>query len=421
MTLGEGFAALHRRSAQLAAAWGACAVVLSNMPIMDATAYGFAVKILLTFAGVVLIAANWRRVFDNLDGGEFAGLTLYGAMCFAASLNAVIGEQDFSFYQLVKLLFLNLVVFLVAKLLDSREAIQTYLRWFMAVVYLSCAQSLVSVFAAAGGMHTALTVTIASAGPTFADVKLAWLGLLGRSSSDMRSAFYFSEPAYYGQLLVVGLALAIASERRIRVAFVGMALASSIAIASWGGAAIALVMIFGRFGGWRQAIVIGVVGLIGAVAFVYVLAPNLSFIDHFVLGKFKEGGSGSDKSIAFLEVLNYIAQHPWGIGMTNLVALDETINAASSVVQLLLFFGLLTLPFLFGVSVVSAWQGLIRPSSKYSGTIWMGLIGAMIATGTAGPLLKYWMVFLLSALLTLRRIELGERRALPATAAMQPT
>lgn len=395
-----------RYAAPIAAVWGAGSVILANMPLFDLTYAGFAAKTLFSAFGFVIVAANWRRITNNLDGAEVLGIGLFTALAIFASFVAISRGEPFSLYRLIKVLFINVDIFLFAKLLDSRAAIRRYVDAFALICLVASIQSILAVGAEFAGVRREFIVATASNASLVTDYySYAWYGLLGRVATDMRTMFYFDEPAFYGQLLAVGLVVMVAARRPIGIVVVGLGLLSSWAVASWGGAAVALVVIAVRYRQLREMLVIGALLLLAAL----VLLPAVDRLGVGVVSslfdKFAPGASGSDKANAFLYLFQYLGTNPFGAGLVDLEAsFNQYFNSSPSPVQIALYFGVFSLPLFAILCLPVLWQGVINPASRYGGILWIGLGGAMIATLTAGPLLKYWMVFLFSALLTLRRI-----------------
>ncbi len=404
---------LTRYAAPLAVIWGVGCIFLANVPVVDLTLPGFVAKSLFSLFGVVLLAANWRRILANLDGGEVLGIAFFAALCIIASFVSIARGEPFSMYRLVKVLVLNVDIFLVAKLLDSRVAIERYVRAFALVCLLASTQAIVAVVAEFAGVRRAFMLgTVNESGVLTGSFDYAWFGLLGRVNSDIRTMFYFDEPAYFGQMLAVGLVMMVAMRRLAGIAVIGLGLLTSWAVAAWGGTALALVVIMVRFRQLREMLVIGALIAIGVLLLLPMVERLGTGVVFSLMDKFAAGASGTDKANAFFHLMDYLRNSPFGAGLVDLEAeFNAYFNSSPSPVQLALYFGILSLPCLAMLCLPVVWQGLIRPAGRYGGVLWIGLGGAMVATLTAGPLLKYWMVFLFSALLTLRRVELGEREA----------
>jgi MFS family permease len=387
----------------MVAIFGALTPVLSNMPVFDDNPLGNVLRLGLALGGIAFILANLARVMRNITGVEWLALTYFIFAIAIATVNAFIEGYGADPYYVAKMLVISLDVYLASKLLDSVKAIELYYRLFFCVAVFAGIQATIGVVATFFGVRNLYLVEVST--DPINSVELAWGGLLGSAGGDFRQAFYFSEPGYFAQLLLPAFAYALARRRVVGSVLIGFGSLGAFATGTAAAAVLALLLPL-RFGRWRSAL--GLLIVCGVAAYVVSSAVGHSELLHFTT--VNRTRSAYIKLQSLDVGLRVLAEHPFGLGLIDTTVFRGQFDPGPGITMMILQFGVLQLPLLVLIGGYLAYKSLISPPSAVAGAIALGMLGTMAAALVLGPIMKYWLIFLLGAVVTHMRILANEQR-----------
>jgi hypothetical protein len=233
-------------------------------------------------------------------------------------------------------------------------------------------------------------------------------GLLGTiMGGDFRSCFYFSEAGYFGQFLLPAFAYAFQTHRNWSIAIMSLAFLGSLSTAAIPIAVLIILIMILRFGRLKSALVV-----LGGLAIMTILA--LYLLDNTSLSIFVQQdktGSYHGKLASLIAAHEIFQRHALGIGMIDLNIFKGRLDPAAGIIMMMLQFGVVQLPLLIMVGAYLFYFGFIHPADRISAATALGIGAAMGAALILGPIMKYYTVFMLGALVTYVRIAKGENRA----------
>ncbi|MES2294527.1 MAG: hypothetical protein V4527_14585 [Pseudomonadota bacterium] len=389
-----------------AAVYGMLAPFMANMPLFDANPIGNIIRYAIVGSGFILIGANLKRVTANLRGGEILLLFFFVITVFFEAGNAFATGYVADPYSAAKMILISLDVYLVAKLLDSRAAFERYMALYCTLAFIASIQVVASVLADYFHVRRIMMINVSTIPGE--PVLLGMGGLLGTiMGGDFRSCFYFSEAGYFGQFLLPAFAYAFQTKRNWSMAVMALAFIGSLSTAAVPIAALIILIMTVRFGRFKSALVV-----LAGIAIVAI--PVIYLLDHTSLAVFTEQsktGSYADKASSLIKAYEIFRSHVLGVGMVDLNEFLIFFDPAPGVIMMMLQFGVLQLPLLLIIWGYLFYFGVIRPPDRASAATALGIGAAMGAALILGPIMKYYTIFMLSAVITQIRIVNGERGA----------
>ena len=390
----------------LAAVYGILTPFMANMPLFDSNPIGNVIRYAIVGSGFVLIGANLKRLTANLRGGEILLLVFFLVTVFFEVGNAFATGYVADPYSAAKMILISLDVYLVAKLLDSRAAFERYMALYCALALVASIQVVASVLADYFHVRRIMMINVSTVPGE--PVLLGLGGLLGTiMGGDFRSCFYFSEAGYFGQFLLPAFAYAFQTKRNWSMAVMALAFIGSLSTAAVPIAALIILILTVRFGRFKSALIV----LTGIVV---VAIPVVYLLDHTSLAIFTEQsktGSYTDKASSLIKAYEIFRNNVLGVGMVDLNEFLLFFDPAPGVIMMMLQFGVLQLPLLLIIWGYLFYFGVVRPPDRASAATALGIGAAMGAALILGPIMKYYTIFMLSALITQIRIVTGERNA----------
>ncbi|WP_445678492.1 hypothetical protein [Radicibacter daui] len=393
--------AVSATSARWVAIWGVAAISLSNMPILEFTLPGAAIRLGMIAAGLLLLALNSNRILRGFGAIEAAVLLTFLVISLVAALMPLFLGRNPDIGATMKLMFLILLAYALPKAMTTPQEIERYLRLFYLVVLIAAAQAILSFGAFLIGLRHIGEINIAM-GNSDGRYILGWYGLLGASQGTTpRTNFYYSEPSHFGHILIIGLAYALATRRHFGALIIGVGLLTTIGLTAISASVLLVGLFVVRYGRLvRGLLILAPLGIGVAMASGFILHSNLLYSILF------RQHSAADKISSIFFILEHLETHPLGIGLTTADAtLYPGINLTNGILQYTIFYGVMAIPIVAAIYSFIAWRGLIRPTSELSGIMTMAMLPLLVATVFHGPHLKYWMVFLLSALVSYTRMH----------------
>jgi hypothetical protein len=389
---------LGATTATFVGAWGACALFIQSIPLLDLTLVGNLLRVIHAVVGIGLAALLLPRIIRALSGIEAVILLLYVGLVVFAGLHTFFLGETTSAYSVLRLVFMPVLAYVISKSLDSAEAIHRYL----AIFYFICLVSAIQAVAAFAGEFLGYRSwgTISLTGGSF---PMSWYGLLG-GGFRFRTNFYFSEPSHYSHILIPALFYALETRRRVGAVIIYAGLLTTGALISIAatGAVIVLYCL-------RRGRVFPLLVFLPAVA--YAASPQIRILMNFAFQLLNRDPSAGDKIAGYSYAFSILQDHPLGLGLIDIFDVNVLYPASGGIAQLLIWFGILALPFVFVITGYLTWEALAPKTDHWSSAIAFGLLGSCIATIGHEPWLKYWMIFMLGALVTYGRIARSRRRA----------
>jgi hypothetical protein len=388
-----------------AAVYGMLTPFLANMPLFDSNPLGNLIRYGFAAVGLIIIAFNFRRVTQNTLGAETLLLGFFVLTVLFEVGNAYFTGYVADPYSAVKTIIITADVYLVAKLLDSKAAVERYMALYCMLAVAASFQVIASVFADFFHLRRLLMVNVSTdpANPTF----LGLGGLLGTiMGGDFRSCFYFSEAGYFGQFLLPPFAYAFQTKRYWSLVVMALAFLGSFSIAALPMAALIILILMLRFGRVKSAlIIISGITLIGLSLFYALNATELAiFIQQDKTGSFQ------DKYYSLSMAYDIFKNNPLGLGLIDITQLGDRLDPAAGVIMIVLQFGVVQIPLLLMIASFLFYRGIIVPANDKAAVMALGIGAAMTAALILGPIMKYYTLFMLGALVTYVRIVVGERR-----------
>jgi hypothetical protein len=390
-----------------AAAFGAATPFLNNMPIIDATAAGLVVSFALIGVGMVLVVWGFPTIGARLAPGERLFLAGFLAAVTLASLAGLASGVNPEPATLIKLIVLSTLLYFAAKLLQDSDGVDRYLRWFYYLCVFAAVQAIVAAVVGVLGLRQIGLIDLSGGGDRYV---LSWWGLLGGDNGSFRTNFYFSEPSYFAQMLIPAIFFAYATKRWLGVAILLVGLMTTVAFSSSIAFLFGFTVLILRRGLGLASLTIAAIGaavILGALNF---LADNrLIYVQLFVRGK-----SVADKFEVTQLTLSHLADYPLGIGAVDLHnRYGAYVNTANGMFDLAAQLGFPGLVCIFSIGLYLAYLVFRPGGNREVAAIAIGLGSLILAGATHGPFLKYFAIFMLSALV-LKASSLAGARATAA-------
>jgi hypothetical protein len=388
-----------------ATVYGMLTPFLANMPVFDSNPLGNLIRYFFAAAGLITIAFNFRRVTKNLLGAETLLLGFFVVTILFEVGNAYLTGYVADPYSAVKTIIITVDVYLVAKLLDSKAAVERYMALYCILAVVASIQVIASVFADFFHLRRILMINVSTdpAHPTF----LGLGGLLGTiMGGDFRSCFYFSEAGYFGQFLLPAFAYAFQTKRYWSLVVMALAFLGSFSIAALPMAALIILILMLRFGRVGSAlIIISGITLSGLLVLDAFNATELA-----IFAAQDKTGSFQDKYYSLSMAYDIFRNNPLGLGMIDITQFGDRLDPAAGVIMMVLQFGVVQIPLLLMIAGFLFYRGIIVPANDKAAAMALGIGAAMTAALILGPIMKYYTIFMLGALVIYVRIVNGERQ-----------
>jgi hypothetical protein len=181
-------------------------------------------------AGAIFSVVVWqyKSIISRLSKIEKILIAAAFTVGMIAVLNSYILNTTPNPFYFAKLIILNICIYLLAKLVTTKDQFIQYLK---VIYYVGCFASIQAFITLLGDLYEVYyvgEVVLPGIGAS-GNVILPFWGLTG-AHHFMRSFWYFSESAYFAQFLLVGLGYAIAMRRTLGIAIITVGVVCSFAL-----------------------------------------------------------------------------------------------------------------------------------------------------------------------------------------------